>query len=120
MSSIKKEIFIASRFREFEQLRQVISDRILRYKFLEPIDLNNNQATHRSPLNESLFHAKKAEVMILLIGESYGSIPDSHSKSYTHLEYEEAVKESSNTPLCESFRPQLYQSCLATLRGTLC
>lgn len=97
MSSIKKEIFIASRFEEFREIRARLGEKINLYGFLEAIDLNNNEATHRSPLDESLFYAKKAEIMILLVGETYGTVPEGEEKSYTHLEYEEAAKESSNT-----------------------
>ena len=53
--------------------------------------------SHRSPLEESLFHVRKSEIMILLVGETYGTIPEGEEQSYTHLEYLEAVKESSNT-----------------------
>ena len=97
MSLIKKEIFIASRFEEFKDIRNQLATKINCYKFMEAIDLNDNQASHGSPLAESLFHARKSEIMILLVGETYGSIPENESKSYTHLEYEEANKESSNT-----------------------
>jgi hypothetical protein len=97
MATIKKEIFLASRFKEFEEIREKLAEKIDNYHFMEAIDLNDNQASHRSPLEESLFHVRKSEIMILLVGETYGTIPEGEEKSYTHLEYLEAVKESSNT-----------------------
>jgi len=97
VASLKKEIFLASRFKEFEEIRKQLAEKINHYNFMEAIDLNDNQASHRSPLEESLFHVRKAEIMILLVGETYGTIPEGETKSYTHLEYLEAIKESSNT-----------------------
>jgi len=91
------EIFLASRFEEFKELRKILREKINQYKFMKAIDLNNNEASTRSPLAESLFYAKKSEVMILLVGESYGTIPDGEELSYTHLEYKEAIKDNSNT-----------------------
>lgn len=91
------EIFLASRFEEFKELRGILREKINQYKFMKAIDLNNNEASTRSPLAESLFYAKKSEVMILLVGESYGTIPDGEELSYTHLEYKEAIKDNSNT-----------------------
>lgn len=93
----KNEIFIASRFNEFLDLRNFLKDKITEYSYLEAIDLNNNEASHRSPLNESLFYVKKSQIMLLLVGETYGTIPEGEEYSYTHLEYKEAVKENSNT-----------------------
>ncbi len=97
MASIKKEIFLASRFEEFKEIRTKLAEKIEAYNFMEAIDLNDNQASHRSPLEESLFHTRKAEIMLLLVGETYGTVPEGESKAYTHLEYAEAVKDSSNT-----------------------
>ncbi len=97
MSNIKNEVFIASRFEEFKMIRELLNKKIVELKFLEAIDLNNNKAGHRSPLSESLFHVRKSEIMILLVGESYGTIPEGETLSYTHLEYREAIKESNNT-----------------------
>ncbi len=91
------EIFLASRFEEFKELREKLRENINQYKFMKAIDLNNNEASTRSPLAESLFYAKKSEVMILLVGESYGTIPDGEELSFTHLEYKEAIKDNSNT-----------------------
>jgi hypothetical protein len=91
------EIFVASRFEEFKDLRSKLVKNINQYRFMKAIDLNNNEASTRSPLTESLFYAKKSEIMILLVGETYGTIPDGEEFSYTHLEYKEAIKENSNT-----------------------
>ncbi len=97
MGIVKKEIFIASRFEEFKEIREKLNEKIKQYSFIEAIDLNDNKASHRSPLADSLFHVRKSEIMLLLVGETYGTIPEGETKSYTHLEYEEAIQDSSNT-----------------------
>ncbi len=97
MGSNKKEIFLASRFKEFEEIRIKLVKNINKYPFMEAVDLNDNQASPNSPLEESLLRARKSEVMILLVGETYGTIPNGETKSYTHLEYSEAIKKESNT-----------------------
>ncbi|KLE05363.1 DUF4062 domain-containing protein [Aliarcobacter butzleri] len=91
------EIFLASRFEEFKEIRTKLREKINQYKFMKTIDLNNNEASLKSPLDESLFYAKKSEIMILLVGETYGTIPEGEEFSYTHLEYKEAIKDNSNT-----------------------
>ncbi len=97
MASDKKEIFLASRFEEFKEIREKLVNEIAEYDFMQAIDLNNNQASSRSPIEECLLHVRKSEIMILLLGETYGSEPKGETKSYTHLEYDEACKKSSNT-----------------------
>ena len=44
MATIKKEIFLASRFEEFKEIRRKLAEKIEAYNFMEAIDLNDNQA----------------------------------------------------------------------------
>lgn len=106
----KNEIFLASRFEEFKDLRRLLREQINNHEFMTAVDLNNNQASHRSPLSESLFYVRKSEIMVLLVGETYGTIPDDEKYSYTHLEYKEAVKETSNTRVLVFCIGQSYTS----------
>ena len=98
MSVLKQEIFLASRFEEFKEIRNLLKNKIEEsYKFVEVIDLNNNEASYRTPLDESLFYVRKSDIVLLFVGETYGTIPEGEEYSYTHLEYKEAIKESSNS-----------------------
>ena len=86
-----KKVFIASRFDEFKKIREKLRKELLDCN-LYPIDLNDNQAVALPPLSRSLQNIRESNIVILLIGDSYGIPPKGELKSYTHLEYEEAMK----------------------------
>ena len=84
-------MFIASRFEEFKKIREKLRNELLDCN-LYPIDLNDNNAVSHPPLNRSLQSVRESDIVILLIGDTYGEPPKGEVKSYTHLEYEEAMK----------------------------
>ncbi|MDQ1339057.1 MAG: hypothetical protein QG567_206, partial [Campylobacterota bacterium] len=86
-----KKIFIASRFEEFREIREKLRKELLDCN-LYPIDLNDNNAVSHPPLSRSLQSVSESDIVILLIGDTYGEPPKGQEKSYTHLEYEEAIK----------------------------
>lgn len=86
-----KRVFIASRFEEFKEIREKLRKELLDCN-LYPIDLNDNQAVAHPPLSRSLQNVNESDIVILLIGDTYGEPPKGVVKSYTHLEYEEAIK----------------------------
>lgn len=102
MSTLNTEVFLASRFEEFEELRTEIKKKfanspISRNSKIELIDLNDGNVSHRPPLVECLSQVRRSELLILLLGETYGSLAPNATKSFTHLEYEEAIRDGSNT-----------------------
>ena len=99
MTPTKKEVFLASRFEEFAELRSLIKAKIDAHRSapIAVIDLNDGAVTHRPPLAECLSHVRRAEFMILLLGDTYGGLAPHSDKSFTHLEYEEAIREGSST-----------------------
>ena len=86
-----KKVFIASRFEEFKEIRQKLKKELLDCN-LNPVDLNDNQAVAHPPISRSLQSVKESDIVILLLGDTYGNPPQGQEKSYTHLEYEEAIK----------------------------
>jgi len=94
------QIFISSVTKEFALLRNKIKSE----KFSPSTDSlvinmigdKGGGADSRGPLDASLEHTDDADIFILLLGETYGSVPDGKDKSYTHLEYDEAIKEGKN------------------------
>lgn len=92
----KIQIFLSSRFSEFAELRE----KIIHEKFskldigleLNALDGRGGIADTRSPVLASIEEADGSDIFILLLGETYGSIPDGYEKSYTHMEYETALK----------------------------
>lgn len=99
MSLIKTAVFLASRFDEFAELRSKLKERIANYPVVQlaPIDLNDGNVSHRPPLVECLGFVRRSDFMILLLGDTYGSQAPKTNKSFTHLEYEEAIRESAST-----------------------
>lgn len=99
MSLLKTAVFLASRFDEFANLRKQLKELIAGYPVVQlaPIDLNDGNVSHRPPLAECLGYVRRAEFMILLMGDTYGSLAPKSDKSFTHLEYIEAIKEGSGT-----------------------
>src|ERR1700692_2873517 len=97
MSLNKTAVFIASRFEEFGALREQLRRKIADYPVAHfaPIDLNDGRVSHSPPLAECLAHVRRSEFMILLLGDQYGTCAPGSQKSFTHLEYDEAVRDDS-------------------------
>lgn len=92
-------IFLASRFDEFSEIRHALHEKINNFNSrgfrLKVINLNDRQVSADSPITRSLSYVRESDVMLLLLGDTYGSVPKGYDKSYTHLEYEEACKEEN-------------------------
>lgn len=102
MASKVLEVFISSRFEEFEGIRKELKNLINANSFIRAIDLNDNLPSHKSPLVRSLVHVKQSDFFVLLVGDSYGEIVN-NNKSYIHLEYEAASSDNSNTTIIVFF-----------------
>ncbi len=89
----KYQVFVSSTFMDLKEERQ---------KIVETILLTNN-----IPAGMELFTASdkkqweiiegwidESDIFILLLGSRYGTIPEDNSKSYTHLEFDYALKQN--------------------------
>lgn len=87
------QIFLASRFEEFFELRRALKDKLqsLKNPSVEVIDLNDNAANPKPPLPRCYSEIDNAELFVLLVGETYGEVVH-NQQSYTHLEYWHALK----------------------------
>ncbi len=112
MSLLKTAVFLASRFDEFKALRDALKTLIADYPVVHfaPVDLNNGNVSHRPPLPECLGYVRQSEFMILLLGDTYGSLAPRNDKSFTHLEYEEAIREGSGTRVLAFGIGELYRA----------
>jgi len=86
-----KKVFIASRFGEFHKIRKKLTNELKEINMF-PINLDDNFAVAQPPLERSLENIRSSEIVILLLGDTYGTVPNGKDKSYTHLEYEEAIR----------------------------
>jgi hypothetical protein len=98
---IATDVFLASRFDEFREVREQLRRRIEQSRFncarLTAVDLNDGRASTRPALEECLRCVRRSEFLILLLGETYGTLAPGQSKSFTQLEYECAVRPGSGT-----------------------
>lgn len=83
-----KKVFIASRFSEFREIREKLTQE-LKDIALIPINLDDNKAVSMSPAERSLFNVEEADIIVFLLGDTYS---DNKGKSITHMEYEKSVE----------------------------
>ena len=95
MSKIEKKqhipIFVSSTFTDMVKYRKSVFDAL---RSLEPIvrGMEYLGASHNSPIEKCLKDVRSCNLYVGIFGMSYGSIPDGHEESMTHLEYNEAFQ----------------------------
>lgn len=94
------EVFVSSVIKEFETLRKKIKSESF-HPFDDRLRVvmmgdKGGRANANGALDVSLENAADADIFILLLGETYGSVPKGHNKSYTHREYEKAIEHGLN------------------------
>ena len=101
MAIHKLQVFLASRFDEFQELRAALKSRIngLKAPAVEAIDLNDNAVDSEPPLSRCYEAVDRAELFLLLVGNTYGTSPKGYKESYTHLEYRRARRDGAKTIL---------------------
>lgn len=88
---MKKTVFISSTYKDLEDYRTEV------WKTLEEFNVNISGmekfgARKSNPLETCLKEVKKSDIFIVIIGMVYGSTEKISGKSYTELEYEQALK----------------------------
>ena len=84
-------IFVGSTFVDLQSYRQAVRDALAQ---LETIVRGMEHFGSRpgSPLDECLRVVRSCRVYIGIFGMRYGSVPEGHDRSMTHLEYDEAQR----------------------------
>jgi tetratricopeptide (TPR) repeat protein len=97
MSVHKLEVFLASRFDEFAVLRRALSESL--NKVQRPpvlaVNLDDNRAEPHPPLSRCYEAVDRAEIFVLLLGETYGDDAPGEERSFTHLEYLRALRDDT-------------------------
>jgi len=98
MAITRYQVFLASSFQEFRELRRALSERLSRLSKppIEAIDLDDNSPDPKPPLSRCYYAIDNSELLVLLVGETYGGTPHNR-ESYTQLEYRYAL--SSRKPI---------------------
>src|ERR1700689_444815 len=99
--SAPSTVFVCSTFDDLEQEREAVLDAIRR------VQQRHNAmeffgARSGRPINVCLEEVRKSDLLVVIVGEKYGSLPDGMGVSYSQAEYEEGVR--------------LKKPCLAYLR----
>lgn len=98
MQGVTPTVFVSSRFDEFRELRRLLRERLGQNRLIpcRVVDHSENYPDTHPPLARSLDAARASDVFVLLVGDTYGTIPPGHDRSYTELEYEAASGRPGN------------------------
>jgi tetratricopeptide (TPR) repeat protein len=101
----KTAVFISSRFAEFATLRQLLAAKInaVGSMRLHAIQLDDNGAGDQPPSDLCVELIKHSEVVVLLLGDSYGPLAAGHEVSHTHLEYRASQDSESDARVLPYF-----------------
>lgn len=89
-------IFISSTYEDMLPYREAVSDALTSIEHL-PIGMEQFVSTPDRSLDVCLTDVRRCQLYVVLVGMRYGSIDDETGKSFTELEYEEALK--NNIPV---------------------
>lgn len=90
------KVFISSTYEDMIPYRNAASEAITSIEHL-PIGMEHFVSSPEKPLDASLADVRRCNLYVLLVGMRYGTIDEKTGKSYTELEYEEALR--NNIPV---------------------
>jgi hypothetical protein len=103
MATQQLEIFLSSRFAEFSELRAALKEQIQTWLGgafeLKVIDLNDELARSKPPRAVCAELVKRSDVVLLLLGDTYGACAPGMDISHTHLEYRAAKEAARQIPV---------------------
>lgn len=89
------KIFISSTYTDLILHRKLVKEKLSKLD-VEIIGMEEFGARKEKPLETCLNEVNLAEIYIVIIGMRYGSVDNESGKSFTQLEYEEAIKLNKN------------------------
>jgi Domain of unknown function (DUF4062) len=95
-------VFVCSTFDDLEQEREAVLDAIRRVKSRHNA-MEFFGARPGRPIDVCLDEVRRSDLLVVIVGEKYGSLPAGMGISYSQAEYEEGVR--------------LNKPCLVYLRG---
>jgi len=90
------KVFVSSTYEDMIPYRTATSDAITSMEHM-PIGMEHFVSSPEKSLDACLADVRRCNLYVLLVGMRYGSIDETTGKSYTELEYEEAVR--NNLPV---------------------
>ena len=99
-------VFVASTWEDLKNERVEVLESLRQFYF-QHVNMEYFGADPRQPIKKCLEEVQSADIFVGIIGHRYGTILNTTGKSYTQMEYEEAIR--SNLP-CLIYR-DITQSC---------
>jgi hypothetical protein len=87
----RARVYVSSAARDLGDARAVVIDAIRR-SGCEPVCMETYGADSRPPLERCLLDVSSCDVYVGIVAWRYGTCPPEQQKSFTHLEYEEAIR----------------------------
>ena len=93
-------IFVGSTFEDLKDYRRAVRDALAQ---LETIvrGMEYFGSKPGSPIDECLAAVRSCRVYLGVFGMRYGSVPEGHDRSMTHLEYDEAQSSGLPSGTCQ-------------------
>ncbi len=90
-------IFVGSTFKDLKDYPRAVTDALTQLEtIIRGMEFFGSEP--RSPVEECLRVVRSCQIYIGIFAMRYGSVPDDHDLSMTHLEYEEAQRRSLPSP----------------------
>lgn len=88
---MRYKVFISSTFADLQEYREALREAISKAGF-EPLMMENYAASAYTPLETAEKDIRNCDIFILIVGNRYGGIPTSSTKSYIQIETELAIE----------------------------
>lgn len=91
IQSTRKKVFLSSTSIDLEDSRAAVISHLAQLDNYQVIAMENFGARDASPLDHCLAMVESCDIFIALVGHRHGSCPPSSLKSFSELEYDQAV-----------------------------
>lgn len=89
-------VFVSSTYEDMLPYREAVTNALMSIEQL-PIGMEHFVSSPNNPLDDCLADIRRSQIYIVVVGMKYGSIDAETGKSFTELEYDEAIK--NNIPV---------------------
>lgn len=97
----KRKVYISSTFKDLKEYRSTLINEFNKalshqYELTRVMEHMYNTGDEMPLSEQCIEEVKKSDVYILVVGDTIGSFPPNSTRSYTQLEYDEAMKEEKD------------------------
>jgi hypothetical protein len=91
VQDVPLRVFVSSTYEDMIDYREAVRESLTNIEQL-PVGMEQFVSTPEKSLDVCLSEVRRCQLFIAIVGMRYGSVDDETEKSYSELEYEEAVK----------------------------